>query len=149
MAIDLSTPEGRSSYLNDKLSDLINGVDSTYGNIIFDELLKRIDSTIKDFNTEMESVFDELKTNEKKRQSLLTKLKKKYTPEEAEKKENKGMTMTELLERIIFANCLLQVSEDADPNIQPSELCRNKSVSFISVGESTNNTPLPVASGGE
>ena len=36
----------------------------------------------------MESVFDELKTNEKKRQSLLTKLKKKYTPEEAEKKEN-------------------------------------------------------------
>ena len=87
MAIDLSTPEGRSSYLNDKLSDLINGVDSTYGNIIFDELLKRIDSTIKDFNTEMESVFDELKTNEKKRQSLLTKLKKKYTPEEAEKKE--------------------------------------------------------------
>ena len=88
MAIDLSTPEGRSSYLNDKLSDLINGVDSTYGNIIFDELLKRIDSTIKDFNIEMESVFDELKTNEKKRQSLLTKLKKKYTPEEAEKKEN-------------------------------------------------------------
>ena len=87
MAIDLSTPEGRSSYLNDKLSDLINGVDSTYGNIIFDELLKRIDSTIKDFNTEMEFVFDELKTNEKKRQSLLTKLKKKYTPEEAEKKE--------------------------------------------------------------
>jgi len=88
LAIDLSTPEGRSSYLNDKLSDLINGVDSTYGNIIFDELLKRIDSTIKDFNTEMESVFDELKTNEKKRQSLLTKLKKKYTPEEAEKKES-------------------------------------------------------------
>ena len=87
MAIDLSTSEGRSSYLNDKLSDLINGVDSTYGNIIFDELLKRIDSTIKDFNAEMESVFDELKMNEKKRQSLLIKLKKKYTPEEAEKKE--------------------------------------------------------------
>ena len=87
MAIDLSTPEGRSSYLNDKLSDLINGVDSTYGNIIFDELLKRIDSTIKDFNAEMESVFDELKMNEKKRQSLLIKLKKKYTPEETEKKE--------------------------------------------------------------
>tara|TARA_B100001146_G_C16056452_1_gene380207 strand:- start:357 stop:728 length:372 start_codon:yes stop_codon:yes gene_type:complete len=87
LAIDLSTSEGRSSYLNDKLSDLINGVDSTYGNIIFDELLKRIDSTIKDFNAEMESVFDELKMNEKKRQSLLIKLKKKYTPEETEKKE--------------------------------------------------------------
>ena len=88
MAIDLSTPEGRSSYLNDKLSDLINGVDSTYGNIIFDELLKRIDSTIKDFNTEMESVFDELKVNEKKRQSVLLKLKKQKTPDQ-KKEETK------------------------------------------------------------
>ena len=60
MAIDLSTPEGRSSYLNDKLSDLINGVDSTYGNLIFDELLKRIDKTIKDFNAEMDDIFDDL-----------------------------------------------------------------------------------------
>ena len=88
MAIDLSTPEGRSSYLNDKLSDLINGVDSTYGNIIFEELLKRIDSTIKDFNTEMESVFDELKINEKNRQSVLIKLKKQKTPDE-KKEEDK------------------------------------------------------------
>ena len=87
MAIDLSTPEGRSSYLNDKLSDLINGVDSTYGNIIFDELLKRIDSTIKDFNSEMESIFDELKVNEKKRQAILIKLRKQKTPDE-EKQED-------------------------------------------------------------
>ena len=89
MAIDLSTPEGRSSYLNDKLSDLINGVDSTYGDMIFDELLKRIDSTIKDFNQEMESVFDELKVNEKKRQSMLVKLSKKKTPEEIDQEDTK------------------------------------------------------------
>ncbi len=88
MAIDLSTPEGRSNYLNDKLSDLINGVDSTYGNLIFDELLKRIDKTIKDFNSEMEIVFDELKVNEKKRQSMLLKLKKQKSPDE-ENQEDK------------------------------------------------------------
>ena len=76
MAIDLSTPEGRSSYLTDRLSDLINGVDSTYGNLIFDELLKRIDKTIKDFNTEMDGVFDELKVNEKKKETMLLKLRK-------------------------------------------------------------------------
>ena len=87
MAIDLSTPEGRSSYLNDKLSDLINGVDSTYGNIIFDELLKRIDSTIKDFNAEMEVVFDELKVNEKKRQSVLLKLKRQKGPDQKDEEE--------------------------------------------------------------
>ena len=82
MAIDLSTPEGRSSYLNDKLSDLINGVDSTYGNLIFDELLKRIDKTIKDFNTEMDGVFDDLKVNEKKRQTVLLKLRKNKSSDE-------------------------------------------------------------------
>jgi|TARA_B100002052_G_C15870495_1_gene594459 hypothetical protein len=92
LAIDLSTPEGRSNYLNDKLSDLINGVDSTYGNIIFDELLKRIDSTIKDFNSEMELVFEELKANEKKKQSVLLKFKKNNNTdlnqeEERQKKE--------------------------------------------------------------
>ena len=93
MAIDLSTPEGRSNYLNDKLSDLINGVDSTYGNLIFDELLKRIDKTIKDFNSEMEIVFDELKVNEKKRQSMLLKLKKQKSPDEEnqEDKEKKEL----------------------------------------------------------
>ena len=84
MAIDLSTPEGRNSYLNDKLSDLINGVDSTYGNIIFEELLKRIDSTIKDFNTEMESIFEDIKSNEKKKQSMLVKLKKQSDPDKQE-----------------------------------------------------------------
>ena len=82
MAIDLSTPEGRSSYLNDKLSDLINGVDSTYGNLIFDELLKRIDKTIKDFNAEMDGVFDDLKVNEKKRQTILLKLRKNKSSDE-------------------------------------------------------------------
>ena len=48
MAIDLSTPEGRSNYLKDSLSDLINGVDSTYGTLIFDELLKRIETDLSD-----------------------------------------------------------------------------------------------------
>ena len=91
MAIDLSTPEGRNNYLNDKLSDLINGVDSTYGNIIFDELLKRIDSTIKDFNSEMELIFEELKANEKKKQSVLLKFKKKNNTDlnEEEDKQKK------------------------------------------------------------
>ena len=87
MAIDLSTPEGRSSYLNEKLSDLIEGVDSTYGDLIFDELLKRINSTIKDFDDEMAVVFDELKDNEKKRQSVLLKLRKSSSSDKINEKD--------------------------------------------------------------
>ena len=99
MAIDLSTPEGRSSYLNDRLSDLINGVDSTYGNLIFDELLKRIDKTIKDFNAEMETIFDELKVNEKKKQTMLLRLRKsKSSDEQAEADKGKKEWEQKLLD---------------------------------------------------
>ena len=99
MAIDLSTPEGRSSYLNERLSDLINGVDSTYGNLIFDELLKRIDKTIKDFNAEMETIFDELEVNEKKKQTKLLRLRKsKSSDEEAEADKEKKEWEQKLLD---------------------------------------------------
>ena len=93
MAIDLSTPEGRSNYLKDSLSDLINGVDSTYGTLIFDELLKRIDKTIKDFNSEMEAIFDELKVNEKKRQAMLRKLNSNKTLNEQQEAEKEKKRM--------------------------------------------------------
>ena len=59
-------------------------------NLKIDELIKRIDKTIKDFNSEMESIFDELKVNEKKRQALLRKLKSNKTlddQQEAEKEK--------------------------------------------------------------
>ena len=89
MAIDLSTPEGRSNYFNDKLEDLITGVDSTYGTIIFDELLKRIDKTISDFNEEMEEIFKDLKLSEKKRQSVLRKLRRQQAKNEEDEGERK------------------------------------------------------------
>ena len=89
MAIDLSTKDGRSSYFNDKLEDLMTGVDSTYGTIIFDELLKRIDKTISEFHGEMEEIFKELSLNEKKRQTVLRKLKSKRAQEEEVEEERK------------------------------------------------------------
>ena len=117
MAIDLSTPEGRSSYLNEKLSDLINGVDSTYGNLIFDELLKRIDKTIKDFNSEMEIVFDELKVNEKKRQSMLLKIKKQKSPdEESQEDKEKKEWEQKLLDLYGKDNPSTGENTDSNPN---------------------------------
>ena len=120
MAIDLSTPEGRSSYLNEKLSDLINGVDSTYGNLIFDELLKRIDKTIKDFNSEMEIVFDDLKVNEKKRQSMLLKIKKQKSPDE-ESQEDKEKKEWEQKLLDLYGKDNPSTGENADSNPNKEE----------------------------
>ena len=95
MAIDLSTPEGRSNYLNDKLSDLINGVDSTYGNLIFDEL----------------------KINEKKRQSILLKLKKQKSPDEETQEEKEKKDWEEKLLNLYGKNnASTPAEEDSNSN---------------------------------
>ena len=83
MAIDLKTSDGRMNFLNDKLADLVSGVDSAYGNIIFDELIKRIEATISDFNEEMEHVFSDLQENEKERRVALNKMKRKKIKKES------------------------------------------------------------------
>ena len=112
MAIDLSTPEGRSSYLNEKLSDLIEGVDSTYGDLIFDELLKRIDSTIKDFDDEMAVIFDELKSNEKKRQSVLLKLRKSSSSDQIDEKDQQKKEWEKKLLELYGRNKETNASQD-------------------------------------
>ena len=83
MAIDLKTSDGRMNFLNDKLADLVSGVDSAYGNIIFDELIKRIECLISDFNEEMEHVFSDLQANEKERRVALNKMKRKKSKEQS------------------------------------------------------------------
>mgnify|MGYP001254635596 CR=1 FL=1 len=89
MNIDLDTTEGRKEYLSEKLDDLLDGINQSYGTVLMDELLNRLELTVKDFNEEMETVFDELKINEKNRQSMLLKLSKKKTPEEINEEETR------------------------------------------------------------
>ena len=67
MPIDLQTEKGRKSFLKDNLSNLLDGINDTYGQIIFEELLKRIDATISEFNEEMNQAFNSLKIKEKRR----------------------------------------------------------------------------------
>lgn len=113
MAIDLSTPEGRSNYFNDKLEDLITGVDSTYGTIIFDELLKRIDKTIGDFNEEMEEIFKDLKVSEKKRQNVLRKLRRQQAKNEEDEGERKRKDWEEKLKKLYGRDTLDTEAEGA------------------------------------
>ena len=74
MPIDLNTKEGRKSFIKDNLSNLIEGVNDSYGPIILDELLKRIEVTISEFNDEMVDVFSLLQEKEAKRKEAYDKL---------------------------------------------------------------------------
>ena len=75
MIIDLDSTEGRKHYLSEKLDDLLEGINDSYGTLLMEELLARLELTIKDFNDEMKNLCDELVKKEKERQQLLEMLK--------------------------------------------------------------------------
>ena len=75
MSIDLDTTEGRKQYLSDKLDDLLDGINESYGTILMEELLTRLELTIKDFNDEMKTLCQQLIKKQEERQHLLEMLK--------------------------------------------------------------------------
>ena len=75
MGIDLDTSEGRKQYLSEKLDDLLAGINESYGVVLMEELLCRLELAIKDFNEEMKTLFDQLIKKQEERQHLLEILK--------------------------------------------------------------------------
>ena len=75
MSIDLDSTEGRKQYLTEKLDDLLEGITDSYGTLLMEELLSRLELTVKDFNAEMKNLCDELVSKEKERQQLMEMLK--------------------------------------------------------------------------
>ena len=77
MSIDLDNTAGRKQYLSEKLDDLLDGINESYGTILMEELLNRLELTIKDFNDEMKSLCDQMVKKQEERQHLLEMLKSK------------------------------------------------------------------------
>ena len=75
MSIDLDSTEGRKQYLSEKLDDLLEGINDSYGTLLMEELLARLELAVKDFNDEMKNLCDQLVTKEKERQQLMEMLK--------------------------------------------------------------------------
>ena len=71
MSIDLDTTEGRKQYLSDKLDDLLDGINESYGTILMEELLNRLELTIGDFNEEMKTLCNQMVKKQEERQHLL------------------------------------------------------------------------------
>ena len=61
MANDLKTKDGRSKFIKDNLATIVDGVNDSYGPVLVEELLRRIDYTITEFNEEMSNAFNLLK----------------------------------------------------------------------------------------
>ena len=71
MIIEFNNEDSRLGYLNDKLDDLLDGINASYGQILFDELVVRLERTISDFNEEISLLTEEVKDNSERRAEIL------------------------------------------------------------------------------
>ena len=69
--MDFGKKEDRTKYLEEKFDNLLDVIGDTYGNILMEELVSRLDCTIDNFNKEISNLFNSLKEKEVERQSLL------------------------------------------------------------------------------
>ena len=77
--MDLESKEGRKKYLSDKLNDLLDGINESYGAVLMQELLSRLELTIMDFNNEMKSLCKDLVKKQEERLHLLEMLQSRKT----------------------------------------------------------------------
>lgn len=71
MGIDFKSQDGRTNYLNEKLDNLLSGINASYGQILLDELVIRLQRTISDFNDEVEGIMGELKESSERRSQIM------------------------------------------------------------------------------
>ncbi len=70
------TDTNNEDYLSGRVNALVNNIGSQYGELLLDELFKRLDNTINDFDNEINALFDSLKEQEEKKQSVIGLMKK-------------------------------------------------------------------------
>ena len=106
MGIDLNSNDGGKKYLSDILSDLLEGINDTYGSVLMDELMNRIEITIKEFNDEMNLMFKLLQNREEERQNMLKMIRsEKSVSDKKEGKSDKNISEWERkLEKIEQSN---------------------------------------------
>ena len=71
MIMNFKENEGRQNYLNNKLDDLLEGINASYGQSLLNELVRRLNRTIEDFNEEFQGIIGDLKDNSERRHQIL------------------------------------------------------------------------------
>ena len=84
MDVDLKTKDGQGKFIEESMSDLLKGINDSYGPLLVEELTSRIRQTINEFNSEIIAAFDELKSKESNRQKMYSMIKEGNIPSSQE-----------------------------------------------------------------
>ena len=71
MSIDFDNKDSRHNYLNEKLDNLLSGINNTYGQALLDELVTRLQRTLDDFNEEVREIVGDLKDSSDRRNQII------------------------------------------------------------------------------
>ena len=71
MSIDFDNKDSRQNYLNEKLDNLLSGINNTYGQVLLDELVTRLQRTLDDFNEEVQEIVGDLKESSDRRNQII------------------------------------------------------------------------------
>ena len=82
--MELDTPDGRKKYLSEKLDNLLDGINDSYGKMLLEELITRLETTIKDFNDEIVELCSQLSEKEKERQHVIDMMKNEDADSDSE-----------------------------------------------------------------
>ena len=74
MSIDFNNKDGRQNYLNEKLDNLLSGINQSYGQVLLDELVTRLQRTLADFNEEVLEIMGDLKDSSERRNQIIHEL---------------------------------------------------------------------------
>jgi len=69
MSKNLNTKEGQKLFIKDHLDELLVGINESYGPILLEELQKRLEHTINEFNEEINQAFGVLKKRDEDRKA--------------------------------------------------------------------------------
>lgn len=61
-SVDLDNSDSRMTFLKSQLNDLLDGINSSYGQELMEELLIRLEKTIEDYNVEVSKLMGKLKS---------------------------------------------------------------------------------------
>ena len=100
MSLDLKSKEGQNKFIEENMSKLIDGINDSYGPLLFEELTSRIRKTIDEFNSEIIAAFDELKNKETDRQKVYDMIKEGNLPSDESEVNEKDSNWAEKIEEV-------------------------------------------------
>tara|TARA_B100001559_G_C16146522_1_gene459933 strand:- start:298 stop:606 length:309 start_codon:yes stop_codon:yes gene_type:complete len=68
--------ELENNYISEKINELVDKVGDQYGELLLEELFRRLDNTVNDFEDEVKDLFTSLKKDEDKKQSVIDLMRK-------------------------------------------------------------------------